>query len=258
MSESDNALNSQINCDRISLYDLIRNFCLDTEQRSVCDQLNRSNSGMFYINALAGVGKTSLINAILFGAAMNYKRPEHKNKVVLVLVPSRELRYDLCQDVLNTGVFDDTEVLWLGRPPPGRTDGLWEDRLADSMRELQKDTLQNLDNLKAQLKLALEEVEEHALGNGKYWNYILDSLLNRPTDSTFLKALNLAKKDLKRHIVCEVCEFIGQHGELLELLGEPVKLVLATADAFCQVRCASFLSGRLSNLASEDNRGGRV
>ena len=85
-----------------------------------------------------GVGKTSLINAILFGAAMHYKRPEHKNKVVLVLVPSRELRYDLCQDVLNTGVFDDTEVLWLGRPPLGRTDGLWEDRLADSMRELNK------------------------------------------------------------------------------------------------------------------------
>ena len=104
----------------------------------MCDQINRSNAGMFYINALAGVGKTSLINAILFGAAMNYKGQKHKNKVVLVLVPSRELRYDLCQDVLNTGVFDDTEVLWLGRPPPGRTDGVLEDRLADPMRELPK------------------------------------------------------------------------------------------------------------------------
>ena len=72
---------------------------------------------MFYINALAGVGKTSLINAILFGAAMNYKGLEHKNKVVFVLVPSRELRDDFCQDVLNTGVVDDTAVIWLGRPP---------------------------------------------------------------------------------------------------------------------------------------------
>ena len=66
-------LNDNINCDAIEEYEQIRKFSLDTEQRSVCDQINRSNAGMFYINALAGVGKTSLINAILYGAAMNYK-----------------------------------------------------------------------------------------------------------------------------------------------------------------------------------------
>ena len=124
--------------------------------------------------------------------------------------------------------------------------------------ELQKDTLQKLDCLKAQLKLALDKVGKQARGRGTERNYILDFLLNRPTDSTFLKALNLAKKYLKRHIVCEVCEFIAQQGELLELLGEPVKLVLAMANAFCQVWRASFLWSHLSNLASEDNRGGRV
>ena len=71
--------------------------------------------------------------------------------------------------------------------------------------------------------------------------------MNRPTDSTFLKALNLAKKDLKRHIVCEVCEFIGQHWELIELLGEPVKLVLATADAFAKfgARASSGATSRI-------------
>ena len=89
-------------------------------------------------------------------------------------------------------------------------------------------------SLKAQLKFALEDVEKQALGRGTEWNYNLDFLFNRLTDSTFLKALNLAKQDLKRHIVREVCELIGQHGELLELLGEPVKLVLATADAFAK------------------------
>ena len=61
---------------------------LDTEQRSVRNDINMSNTSVFYINALAGVGNTSLINAILYGAAMNYKGLEHKNKVVLVLVPS--------------------------------------------------------------------------------------------------------------------------------------------------------------------------
>ena len=74
-------------------------------------------------------------------------------------------------------------------------------------------------------------------------------LLNRPTDSTFLEVLNLAKTVLKHHIVCEVTELMGQYDEMLELLGEPVKLVLATADAFCQVRRAIFLWRRLSTLA---------
>ena len=135
---ADNALNRNINSDAISEYEQIRKFGLDTEQRSVCDQINKSNAGMCYINALACVGKTSLINAILFGAAMNYKGLAHKNQVALVLVPSRELRYDLCQDVLNAKIFEDEEVLWLRPPPLGRTDALWEDRLVDSMRELKK------------------------------------------------------------------------------------------------------------------------
>ena len=77
-----------------------------------------------------------------------------------VLVSSRELREDLCQYVINAGVFDDTEVIWLGRPQLGRDDGIWDDRLAVSMRELQKDTWQKLDTFKAQLKLVLEEVEK--------------------------------------------------------------------------------------------------
>ena len=166
MSHNNNALHGKTNYIAISTYEQIRAFDLDPEQRNVCDQINMSNASLIYINAKAGVGKTSLINAILYGAAMHYKGLEHKRKVVLVLVPSRELRYDHCQDVPNTGVFDDTEVLWLGRPPPGRTNGLWEDRLADSMRELKKDTLQTLDSLKAQLKFALEDVEKQALGRG--------------------------------------------------------------------------------------------
>ena len=116
-----------------------------------------------------------------------------------------------------------------------------------SMRELQTDTWQKLGTFKAQLKFVLEEVEQQVLGRGKDWKYILDFLLNRPTDSTFLRALNLAKKNLKRHLVCEVCEFIGQQGELLELLDEPVKLVLATADAFAKfgARASSGATSRI-------------
>ena len=74
-----------------------------------------------------------------------------------------------------------------------------DDRLAVSMRELQKDTWQKLHTFKAQLKLVLEEVEKQVLGSGKAWTYILDFLLNRPTDPTFLEVLNLAKTVLKHY-----------------------------------------------------------
>ena len=56
---------------------------------------------------------------------MSYKGPEHKHKVVLVVVPSRELNHDLSPFVINTGVFNDTEVsvraasAWNGRWPLG-------------------------------------------------------------------------------------------------------------------------------------------
>ena len=89
---AENALTGKTNWDAISEYEQIRKFSLGTEQRNVCNQINMSNASVFYLHALACVGKTSLINAILYGAAMNYKGLEHKNKVVLVLVPSRELR----------------------------------------------------------------------------------------------------------------------------------------------------------------------
>jgi hypothetical protein len=51
---------------------------------------------------------------------MNYKGQGHNNNVVLVLVPSRELKYDLCQDVLNTKIFKDPVVYNLHLSTPKR------------------------------------------------------------------------------------------------------------------------------------------
>ena len=106
--------------------------------------------------------------------------------------------------------------------------------------------------------MELEEVEKHVAERGNDWNFILDFLSNRPTDSTFLEVLNIARTVLKQHIVCEVADLMGQYDEMLELIGEPVKLVLARAEDCCQVQRAIFLWRRLSTLAQEDNRGGRV
>jgi hypothetical protein len=90
------------------------------EQMNICASSEASDSPRFYIKALAGVGKTALrlLNTIRFSVAHCYKQnPEDNNKVIIVLVPSRELRHDLRQDVINTGVFQSEAMLWLGRPP---------------------------------------------------------------------------------------------------------------------------------------------
>jgi hypothetical protein len=89
--------------------------------------------------------------------------------------------------------------------------------------------------------------KQQALGRGKDWNYILDCVLNRPTGSTFLEVLNIANTVLKQHIVCEVTELMGQYDDMLELKGEPVKLVLATAGTFAKFG-ARYSSGGASRL----------
>ena len=147
---AENALNANISWEAIASYEGVRTCKLGAEQTHVCNNMHTSDLSLFYIHALASVGKASLINMILYGAAMTYKGRAHKRTVVLVLVPNRALKRDFCQDVINTSIFDNTEVLWLGRPPPGRTDGLLCERLADSMRELQRETWQKLDGLIAQ------------------------------------------------------------------------------------------------------------
>ena len=95
---------------------------------------------------------------------MSYKGPEHKNKVMLVLVPGRELSHDLCQYAINTGSFGEAAVLWLRRPPLGRTAGLWDECVADSIRHIQK---QKLYATQAQRKTGLDEVAACDLGRGR-------------------------------------------------------------------------------------------
>ena len=97
-----------------------RGFSLDAEQKNVCLALNQADVPLFFINALAGVGKTALLNSILYAATSSYKAnsPADDDKVLLVLLPSRELREDLARDIIGNDVFLQQEILWLGRPPP--------------------------------------------------------------------------------------------------------------------------------------------
>ena len=104
----------------IHQYEEIRGYTLDGEQRDVLDKINRSDHSVILIQASAGVGKTSVLDCVVSALITS------TSTMVLILVPNRELRHDICQDLLSC-VLRDEQLLLLGRPPPGRSDGLWDD-----------------------------------------------------------------------------------------------------------------------------------
>ena len=120
----------------------------------VIHHINTTDEALFYIKASAGVGKTSVINSLLFSLSRHY---DDTTKVVLVLAPNRELRHDICQD-LASNVLNNENLLWLGRPPPRRPDGVWDDILDARLKELQKETWASLDMISSQLKLTVENL----------------------------------------------------------------------------------------------------
>jgi hypothetical protein len=181
---------------------------------------------MFYIKALAGVGKTALLNAILFSVAQKYQKDNCLDKVVLVLVPSRELRHDLCQDIIAANAFPPEAVLWLGRPPEGR-DGLWDELLEDRLKELQQETWKQLDELKNSLRtilVDLDSFEQQRLG--QRWSYAREVYLAGAAPSAaqidyspFLHSVSMAKQVLREHILLEVTELVNKRDALFRELG---------------------------------------
>jgi hypothetical protein len=86
-----------------------------------------------FTTALAGVGKTAAINALLYAATQSYCRSNEMDlsKVVLIILPSRELREDLVRDIVGN-VFqarrcplvgppaNNIGARRVGRPPAGK------------------------------------------------------------------------------------------------------------------------------------------
>ena len=140
-----------------------RGFSLDAEQTNVCLALNQADVPLFFINALAGVGKTALLNSILYAATSSYKanNPADVDKVLLVLLPSRELREDLARDIIGNDVFLQQEILWLGRPPAGSTLGMWDELLQDRLKEIQIEAWRKLHQIKEDLVSVLSQLNSH-------------------------------------------------------------------------------------------------
>ena len=79
---------------------------LDKEQQKVCEVVNTAEEAIFHVQSAAGVGKTMLLHILLYGLVRGYeKKTEGPKKVALVLLPSRELREDLAQDILGNNKF---------------------------------------------------------------------------------------------------------------------------------------------------------
>jgi superfamily II DNA/RNA helicase len=65
-----------------------------------------SDRSLVYLKAAAGVGKTSVIDAMLYAVIRSYaSQAASQQHVALVLVPNRELRFDICQDLVEAKII---------------------------------------------------------------------------------------------------------------------------------------------------------
>ena len=217
----------------IHAYEDCRKFVLDDEQRKVLHQINTSTRQVIFIQASAGVGKTSVLDCVV--SALISAEPADVSNMVLILVPNRELRHDICQDLLAC-VLQREQLLWLGRPPPGRSDGLWDDILEERIKEKQRDVWIKLGHLKKQLADNLKTFREHSLRDGN-WNFIQDVYFHDDMHddlriTPYLDALWAAKLTLRDHILMEVEGLLKPRNSIITELGMPVQVAVATADAY--------------------------
>jgi hypothetical protein len=232
----------------VRAYETLRNYKLDEEQVEVIRHINRENKSLFYIKASAGVGKTSVIDSLLFALANHYHNEQTSN-VVLVLVPNRELRHDICQDLVTCKVLSSDNLLWLGRPPPGRPDGLWDDILDARLKEMQKDTWTKLDLLKSQLKVKLDKLDATQQPGPQKWSYITEIYLVDAAPSAiiteFLEVITAAKMILREDIRLEIESLVKTRDDLHQQIGRDVHVAASTADAY-----AKFLAKQSKNNAA--------
>jgi hypothetical protein len=231
----------------LQAYEACRKFVLDDEQRDVLYKINRSTRSVIFIQASAGVGKTSVLDCVV--SALISAEPVDVSKLVLILAPNRELRHDICQDLLSC-VLQSEQLLWLGRPPPGRNDGLWDDILEDRIKEKQRDVWIRLGLLNNQLADNLKTFREHSLREGN-WNFIQDVYLQSPMPddlriTQYLDALWAAKLALRDFILMEVEQLVKPRDSIIAELGMPVQVAVATADAY-----AKFLSKNAKSIGAK-------
>ena len=153
-------------------------------------------------------------------------------------MPNRELRHDICQDLVTCGVLSSDNLLWLGRPPPGRPDGLWDDIVDARLKEMQKDTWTKLDVLKSQLKVTLDNLAAIQSPGPQKWSFITDIYLVDAAPSAittdFVDVITDAKMILREHIQLEIEGLVKTRDALLEVIGQDVHVAVSTADAYAK------------------------
>ena len=99
----------------------------------------------------------------MYAATSGYKAnsPQDDDNVLLVLLPSRELREDLARDIIGNDVFLQQEILWLGRPPTDSALGMWDELLQDRLKEIQAEAWSQLGQIKEDLVSVLSQLNSH-------------------------------------------------------------------------------------------------
>ena len=85
---------------------------LDEQQAKVLEALREANMPCHLVHALAGTGKSRLLQAIL--AMWDTARQRHPGKFLLVTLRNRPLRHEFLETLLDDHILKPDEVLWGG------------------------------------------------------------------------------------------------------------------------------------------------
>ena len=235
------------NEDALQTFERARGVTLDEQQRhAVLTVRSTTDTSLFFVEALAGVGKSALLQAFVYSLVADYaKRPECRDNVVAVMVPTRELREDLLQELLgHPHIFPPESMLWLGRPPTSQPKGTtWDEVLAQELEKQEHPARELLAECKKNMQEALDTMANALLkcNVGPEWSYVTDYYTHDPPRPACAKIhvwlawCRSAKCILAQHIRTEVEDIVKPYDERLKAAVAPVRVCLCTADAFAKL-----------------------
>ena len=248
-SDRSNALHGLLSDQVLAQYEGQMRFTFDQHQRRALQYMNDATTDTaFFVRALAGVGKTAISSVIQFACTQHYTMDPvtHADSCVVVLYPTRELREDLAREALAQSLLQQDQLMWLGRPArETSTLPMWDEHAERLIKEhLERNgVLATLQSLQTNLKDALCQMKNlaDAVNPDVQWNFMNDFFLHEGSFAStavddYVRASVLAKTAAQDYLNTEVRDVINARTSIVEEIVRGVKVVLATADAWCKLQ----------------------
>ena len=195
--------------------------CIDAEQVSVLAAIRASDAPLHLVHALAGTGKSMIMQVIL---AQYVRKTREPNRFLLVTLRNRPLRHEFLETLLDNKVLEPKDVLFAGKLP----DWLIKAGVTDNDEAHFEKQVMKLGPVE---KANREANNAKSRAEGVYHTFLKVEYAGRPF--IFEQALHL-QKPLKRTAVAalrELWDYFGVFANGADEVLSKVSVLLTTTDA---------------------------